>query len=115
MRQDYSESIKEIGRAIAKYRQTAGLTQAQVAELLNISNDAVSRMERGIIVPSAMRLLELADIFQCDVASLLGDGSFLMGDQARRIMRLLTGLEERERLQLLEIVEAMVLWYHKRK
>lgn len=39
--------LQTIGQAIAKYRQASGLTQAQLAEMLGISNDAVSRMERG--------------------------------------------------------------------
>ena len=38
--------LQTIGQAIAKYRQASGLTQAQLAEMLGISNDAVSRMER---------------------------------------------------------------------
>ncbi len=45
------EIAKKIGRTIAEYRQATGLTQAQVAEILDISNDAVSRMERGDIMP----------------------------------------------------------------
>ena len=51
--------IYTIGQSIAKYRQAAGLTQAQLAEILGIGNDAVSRMERGTTTPTITRLLEL--------------------------------------------------------
>lgn len=100
-----------IGRAIAKYRQGAGLTQAQVAEVLNISNDAVSRMERGAIMPSAARLIQLAGIFGCDAADLLTEGSPHVADQSRQVAMLLVGLDEAERVHLLRIIEDMVAWY----
>lgn len=102
---------KTIGRAIAKYRQAAGLTQAQVAELLNISNDAVSRTERGTIMPSVARLIQFAEIFGCDTADLLTDSSHLPRDQARRLHALLSMLDEAERAQLLRVVESLVGWY----
>jgi DNA-binding XRE family transcriptional regulator len=49
-----------VGKAIAARRQDAGLTQEQVAEQLKIGNEAVSRMERGLVMPTVARLLELA-------------------------------------------------------
>ena len=57
-----SQLTHVIGRAIAKYRQAKGLTQAELAEILGIGNDAVSRMERGTIVPTVTRLIELAEM-----------------------------------------------------
>ncbi|WP_227430849.1 helix-turn-helix domain-containing protein [Psychrobacter sp. I-STPA6b] len=105
------ELSRNIGRAIAKNRQLAGLTQAQVAEYLEISNDAVSRMERGKIMPTVARLMQMADIFGCETADLLTQSSVLALDQSRRIQQLLAQLDEKERVQLLEIVETMVQWY----
>lgn len=43
MNLNHSEINKRIGKAIAKYRQERGLTQEQVAEILQIGNEAVSR------------------------------------------------------------------------
>jgi transcriptional regulator with XRE-family HTH domain len=51
-----------VGKAIAARRQDAGLTQEQVAEQLKIGNEAVSRMERGLVMPTVARLLELATV-----------------------------------------------------
>ncbi|WP_163571098.1 helix-turn-helix domain-containing protein, partial [Klebsiella pneumoniae] len=53
-----------VGRAIARNRIASNLTQEQVAERLGIGNEAVSRMERGVVMPTVARLAELADIFQ---------------------------------------------------
>ncbi|WP_233139473.1 helix-turn-helix domain-containing protein [Aggregatibacter actinomycetemcomitans] len=58
---NHGEINKRIGKAIAKQRQQSGYTQEQVAEMLEIGNEAVSRMERGLIMPNVMRLIELAE------------------------------------------------------
>lgn len=104
---------KNVGRAIAKYRQSAKLTQAEVAEILNISIDAVSRMERGIIMPSVARLIELAEIFDCEAADLLTASSPRSQDQSQYLFRLLNQLNEQERWQLIHIIESMINWHKK--
>ena len=102
---------QSIGRAIAKYRLMAGLTQAQVAERLNISNEAVSRMERGTIMPTVARLIQLAHIFDCEATDLLKESSHSIHDQARRLIDLMKQLNDTERQHLLGIVEMMVAFY----
>ena len=56
---------REIGQTIAKYRQQAGLTQEQLAEKLGVGNETVSRIERGVILPSLVRLSDIADHLNC--------------------------------------------------
>lgn len=102
--------IETIGRAIAKYRQAVGLTQAELAEILGISNDAVSRMERGKTIPTVVRLVELAEIFRCDVADLITDSSNRSLDQARSLERILQGLDAEERVLLLDLVDKLIQW-----
>ncbi|MCP1660864.1 helix-turn-helix domain-containing protein [Neisseria perflava] len=101
---------KAIGQAIMKHRKAVGMTQAQLAERLDLSNDAVSRLERGNIGLSVVRLLELAEIFGCDAADLLNDGSRRVRDQAGQVLNLLEKLDEGERVGLLRILEQMVAW-----
>lgn len=106
----YQPVMRAIGQAIAKYRQAAGLTQAQLAEILDIGNDAVSRMERGTTTPSVVRLLELAEIFQCEVADLLTDSSNRPLDQARQLERLLNQLDDEERAEFMMLIERLLRW-----
>lgn len=109
--QDKNVAIMQtIGRAIAKYRQAVGLTQAELAEILGIGNDAVSRMERGTTVPTVLRLVELAEIFQCEVADLLTESSTRSLDQARRLETLLQELSLSERVECVDLVERMIKW-----
>ena len=100
-----------IGKTIAKYRTAAGLTQTQVAEILDVSNDAVSRLDRGGIMTTVARLIKLAENFGCQVADLLTESSPLVNDQAKRLAVLLGRLEEGERIELMGIIERMVDWY----
>ena len=61
-------SIKQkLGKSIAKARIAQDMTQEVVAEKLGIGNEAMSRIERGIVEPSITRIFELAEILNCDV------------------------------------------------
>ncbi|WP_423391470.1 helix-turn-helix domain-containing protein [Burkholderia sp. LMG 21824] len=96
-----------VGRAIAKQRMACGLTQEDVAEGLGIGLEAVSRMERGVVIPTVVRLFELADIFQCDAADLLTEASSRSSDQASHLSRLLSRLSTSDRTLMLEVFERL--------
>ncbi len=49
-----------IGTQIRKYRKQAGMTQAQLAELLNVSFQAVSSWENNEYLPDPIRITEIA-------------------------------------------------------
>ena len=103
-----SQLSKQVGLTIAKYRQQSGLTQNAVAEKLNIGYEAVSRMERGIVMPTVERLVELAEIFDCEAADLLTQSSNRIEDQSAQIKSLLSDLGEQDRLLLLDIITKLV-------
>jgi transcriptional regulator with XRE-family HTH domain len=94
-----------IGRAIAKQRVRSQLTQEEVAERLGVGNEAVSRIERGRVIPNIVRLIELAEIFNCEAAELLGQASFHIDDQSSRMRQLLTPLSQDDRKLVIDIVE----------
>lgn len=72
MNVDDKELVRFVGKAIASRRVQAGLTQEEVAEVLGIGNEAVSRMERGTVMPTVGRLVALAEIFGCGVGICYG-------------------------------------------
>lgn len=111
---DETELARSVGKAIAQYRQAAQLTQDEVAERLGIGNEAVSRMERGIVVPTIVRLVELAEIFQCAASDFLAKTSTLATDQTYEIQRLLAPLDPHDRTMLIEILERLVQRLHKK-
>lgn len=104
---DQKQLAERVGRAIARQRDGCGLTQEKVAERLGVGNEAVSRIERGIVIPNIARLLEMAEIFGCGVEALLGDASPLVDDQTRRVGRLLEPLDQADRQLIVEMVEQL--------
>ncbi len=58
------DDLKEIIAAnLTRLRQQAGLTQLQLAEMLNYSDKAVSKWERGESIPDLRILIRLAEIY----------------------------------------------------
>ncbi|MGN0268683.1 MAG: helix-turn-helix domain-containing protein [Lachnospiraceae bacterium] len=61
-----------IGKKISECRKQKGMTQKELAELLNITDKAVSKWERGLNFPDIALLEQLADALQISVTELLG-------------------------------------------
>ncbi len=61
----------KIGRFIAERRKKAGLTQAQLADKLNITDRAVSKWETGKSLPDSSIMLELCGLLKITVNDLL--------------------------------------------
>lgn len=98
---------KSIGRAIALQRTRAGLTQEEVAARVGIGNEAVSRLERGVVMPSIARLYELAEHLGCEAVDLLTAGSSHVDDQVRHLKRVLEPLKAEDRELVLRLVEQL--------
>jgi len=105
---DNVEHSKKIGKNIAKYRQRAGLTQETVAEMLHIGNEAISRIERGVIIPNAIRLLEFAQIFDCHVSNFFDGQDMVNQQKISQINESIQRLSDTDKLLVLEIVESLV-------
>ena len=61
----------KIGKFIAERRKQGGLTQMQLAELLGITDRAVSKWETGKSLPDASIMLQLCEILHITVNDLL--------------------------------------------
>ena len=99
---------KSVGKAISHKRTQAGFTQELVAEHLNIGMEAVSRMERGIVVPTIARLAELAQLFGCELADFLRETSPRPTEQGIVLGQKLARLDSDDRALLLETFERLV-------
>ncbi|HDR9128356.1 TPA: helix-turn-helix transcriptional regulator [Burkholderia vietnamiensis] len=91
-----------VGRNVRARREDAGYTQEQVAEALGLQREAVARVERGTAIPTVVRLVELAELFNCNVDALLLESSIRADDQARAMVRMLDGLSLRDRQMLVK-------------
>ena len=91
----------KIGKFIAERRKSAKLTQAQLAEKLNITDKAVSKWERGIAMPDSSIMLRLCDILEISVNDLL-NGEYVETDNYKkeleyRLIEMIRQKEENDR------------------
>ena len=70
----------ETGKFIAECRKEKKLTQAQLAEKLNITDRAVSKWETGSSMPDSSIMLELCSLLNISVNELLTGGKIDMSD-----------------------------------
>lgn len=57
---------------LAKLRKDAGMSQFELAERLGVSQQTISKYEKGTRQPDNATLLKLSEIFNCSVDYLLG-------------------------------------------
>lgn len=61
----------KMGKFISELRKEKGLTQREIGDMLNITDNSVSKWERGINAPDIYYLQTLAELFQVTVPELL--------------------------------------------
>jgi transcriptional regulator with XRE-family HTH domain len=62
-----------IAKNLIRLRQEAGLTQLQLAEMLNYSDKAVSKWERGESIPDLRVLIQLAGLYHIKVDDIISE------------------------------------------
>ena len=73
---------KSFGAFIADQRRTLGLTQAEVAARLHVTDKAVSRWERGVGLPDINTLEPLAQVLHLTLDELIHTGTSGTGSGA---------------------------------
>lgn len=73
-----------IGERIKKYRQAADLTQENLAGMLHISSQAVSKWECGATNPDLLLIEPLTRIFHITADELLGINEFSVDEKRQR-------------------------------
>ncbi|MBO5976636.1 MAG: helix-turn-helix transcriptional regulator, partial [Oscillospiraceae bacterium] len=88
----------KIGKFIAQRRKMVNLTQAQLAEKLNITDRAVSKWERGIAMPDSSIMLTLCGILGITVNDLLSGELVEMNDYNKKLeSNLLDMIKQKEK------------------
>jgi transcriptional regulator with XRE-family HTH domain len=73
----FSEKLKT-------FRNSCGLTQADIAEQLHISRQAISKWENGLNEPDIMSIIQLCDILEVSLDELLRDDLLLVQKLAQK-------------------------------
>lgn len=64
--------MKPIGKRLAEIRKEYNLKQTDLAELLNVSQQVISNIERGVTAPDIEQLKKCADIYKISLDQLVG-------------------------------------------
>ena len=96
-----------LGERITELRKELNLSQVQLAKLLSVSRQAVSKWENGLAVPDSSKLIQIAEVLDTDIEYLTtGRRNF-----ARRPPVVLTTVETVEKIvekPVIQLVEKVV-------
>lgn len=74
----------EIGDFLKSLRKSKGLTQTELADMLNISNKTISKWESGSGIPEISTLLLLADLYEITVDDILRGSRKMLKNEDKR-------------------------------
>ena len=96
----------QIGKRIAKRRKQLALTQANVAELAEISDKYMSCIERAVSIPSTEVIMRLALALDTTPDEFLVGAARHGGEEWKDVAELLRGMNERQ----LDLARSFLTW-----
>ncbi|CAN7338607.1 helix-turn-helix domain-containing protein [Polaromonas sp. LjRoot131] len=107
-KREFPEDLRRrLGAAIAERRKLGKLTQDELAGLVEVDAETVSRFERGISMPSLERLWVIAEALDVGMSDLLVATSTLPNDQARRLTAIMDGLAIADQRLLMDFAQLL--------
>lgn len=77
--------MQTIGKRLAEIRKSNKFKQTELAEMLNVSQQVISNIERGVTAPDIEQLKKFADIYNISLDQLVGRE--FLGDDADDVER----------------------------
>ena len=96
-----------LGRAIAAQRKVLGLSQNDLAGMIEVDAETISRFERGAVLPSLRRLLRVAAALQVSMVELLVHSSQLPEDQRQKLLMAMQDVNEKDQQLLLDFANLL--------
>ena len=66
------KDMQTIGKRLAEIRKNKKFKQTELAEMLNVSQQVISNIERGVTAPDIEQLKKFADIYNTSLDQLVG-------------------------------------------
>ena len=99
---------KALGRVIAQKRKSMSLSQNELAGMIDVDAETISRFERGAVVPSLLRLNALAKAMDVSLGTLLSQSSQFADDQTNELLLTMRNLDPSDRKMLMDISQLML-------
>lgn len=71
----------ERGKLISELRKEAGYTQKQLADLLYVTDKAISKWERGICMPDSLLLTKLSTLLEVDIEHIISGNNLYSNEK----------------------------------
>ena len=106
-----------LGEKITKQRKELNYTQEQLADILGVSRQSISKWESDIAYPETEKLIELGKLFDCSMDYLLKEEVIEKGDVqtsilteiSRKVVNLKNKDKSKKLLKIIGIILAVVL------
>ena len=99
--------IYEVGNNIKTIRKSKGLTQAQLAEKINVDSKYISRLETGSSIASLSTILKLANVLDVETKVLFTFENKKKNIILKRINKELLKINSKELDALYQIIKAL--------
>ncbi len=63
--------FRQGGQEIQRVRNELGMTQEQLAEMINIASNSISRIERGLLIPALPTLIDICNALRIGADAVL--------------------------------------------
>lgn len=98
-----------IGNKIRFYREQKGYTQEYLAEIVNISPNYLSALERNVKIPSLNTFIAITDALNISADALLSDSLASSAyTEYNRLSRTISELPLEEQLRIFHVMETMI-------
>ena len=64
--------MEKYGESLKFHRETSGLTQTELANQTGVSQESISRWEKGLVLPNIDYCVKLADFYGITLDELVG-------------------------------------------
>ncbi len=100
---------QKVGRRIQEVRKSRGLTQAELAQMVDLSTKYISNVECGFKTPKLNTFVLIANALQCDANLLLSDVlDVTTGRESGLVSKKLLALPPEEQRRFLRVLEVMI-------
>ena len=96
-----------IGERISELRKAQNISQGQLADLMEVSRQAVSKWETDQASPDTIRLIKLADVLDTDV-EYLATGRNTYGRRPPVVLETVKTVEKMVEVPVVQVVEKVV-------
>ncbi|MCL2604957.1 MAG: helix-turn-helix domain-containing protein [Defluviitaleaceae bacterium] len=110
MEHKYKLDYPIIAKRIKEARKITGLTQAGLAEKINISENAVAKLENNLMTASLQTLINTANALDVDINYLLNSDMPLVKEETNIdtfLNGLILGLKQKDKEFIIHIINAL--------